>query len=140
MSGYVVAQRQTALTERDLLGNATFFSRGLKSLVLRDLLVYAGILRPGAEPKICYYEDSDGLKVDFVLLFEDGRWAMANAEIGEAQVKGSVKRLERLRKKVRVAGRLGEPAFSAVITATTSHPHQDTQTGTYVFPITSLTA
>lgn len=133
-----VVSRQA--TERSLLADATLFLRALKSLVLRDLLVYADALEPGRETQIRYYADSDGLEVDFVLLLGGGRWAQINVEIGEAQVRGSIKRLERLRKKVRSGGHLEEPAFSAVILATTERPRQDAATGTYVFPITSLSS
>lgn len=126
--------------ERTLLSNAELFSRGFKSMALRDLLVYTSVLDPRQEARICYYADSDGLEVDFVLLLGDGRWAPINVEIGEAQVSGSIKRLERLRKKVRSAGKLGDAAFAAVVLATTERPRRDNATGTYIFPITSLAA
>lgn len=128
------------LNERSLLRDASVFSRALKSMALRDLLVYAGVLEPGVEPQVRYYADSDGLEVDFVLLLADGRWAPINVEIGEAQVKGSIKRLQRLCKKVRNGGRLGEAAFCAVILASTDRPRRDEATGTFVFPITTFGA
>lgn len=128
------------LNERSLLRDASVFSRALKSMALRDLLVYADVLEPGVEPRVCYYADSDGLEVDFVLLLADGRWAPINVEIGEAQVKGSIKRLQRLCKKVRNGGRLDEAAFCAVILANTDRPRRDEATGTLIFPITSFGA
>ena len=128
------------LNERSLLRDASVFSRALKSMALRDLLVYAGVLEPGVEPQVRYYADSDGLEVDFVLLLADGRWAPINVEIGEAQVKGSIKRLQRLCKKVRNGGRLGEAAFCAVILASTDRLRRDEATGTFVFPITTFGA
>ena len=109
-------------------------------MALRDLLVYAGALEPGVEPQVRYYADSDGLEVDFVLLLADSRWAAINVEIGEAQAKDSIKRLQRLCKKVRNGGTLGEPAFCAVILAGTDQPRRDEATGTYVFPITTFGA
>lgn len=135
-----VGMAATGTSERDLLSNAEFFNRGLKALALRDLLVYASALEPGREPKFFYYADADGLEVDFILLLPDGNWAPINVEIGEAQVKASIKRLERLRKKIRSGGKLDEPTFSAVLLATTGQPRQDPATGTYVFPVTSFTA
>lgn len=126
--------------EHALLSNAELFSRALKTMALRDLLVYASALKPGHEPRVCYYADSDGLEIDFVALFEDNQWALINVEIGEAQVKDSVKRLERLKKKIRNAEKLGEPLFSAVVLAATDRPRQDPATGTYIFPITSFSA
>ena len=128
------------LNERSLLRDASVFSRALKSMALRDLLVYAGVLEPGVEPQVRYYADSDGLEVDFVLLLADGRWAPINVEIGEAQVKGSINRLQRLCKKVRNGGTLGEPAFCAVILASTDRPRRDAATGTFVFSLTTFGA
>ena len=128
------------LDERGLLRDASAFSRALKSMALRDLLVYASVLRSGAEPQVRYYADSDGLGVDFVLLLADGHWAAINVEIGEAQVKDSIKRLQRLSKKVRNGGQLQDPAFCAVILAGTDRPRRDEATGTYVFPITAFGA
>lgn len=128
------------LNERGLLRDASVFSRALKSMALRDLLVYAGALEPGVEPQVRYYADSDGLEVDFVLLLADGRWAAINVEIGEAQVKDSIKRLQRLCKKVRNGGTLGEPAFCAVILASTDRPRRDAATGTLVFSLTTFGA
>ena len=128
------------LNERDLLRDASIFSRALKSMAFRDLLVYASALEPGVEPQVRYYADSDGLAVDFVLLLADGRWAAINVEIGEAQTKDSIKRLQRLCKKVRNGGQLQDPAFCAVILAGTNRPRRDEATGTYVFPITAFGA
>lgn len=128
------------LDERGLLRDASAFSRALKSMALRDLLVYASVLRSGAGPQVRYYADSDGLGVDFVLLLADSHWAAINVEIGEAQVKDSIKRLQRLSKKVRNGGQLQDPAFCAVILAGTDRPRRDEATGTYVFPITAFGA
>ena len=81
---------------------------------------------------MCYYADADGLAVDYVLLSDDGRWAAFNVEIGEAQIAASIKRLERLKKKVANGGELQGPEFTAVILASTPHSHRDAATGTYI--------
>lgn len=126
------------LEPSDLLANAQVFLSAFKTLVHHELLVYSDMLN-GA--RLCYYADADGLEVDFVLLLGDGRWAAINAEIGEAQVAKSIKRLERLRRKVAGGGsEMGEPAFTAVIVSATSTPRQDEMSGTYVFPLISLKA
>ena len=64
-----------------------------------------------------------------------------DVEVGEAQVKDSIKRLQRLCKKVRNGGPAPQdPAFCAVILAGTDRPRRDEATGTYVFPITAFGA
>lgn len=130
------------LLPEDLLGNAQLFSALFKTLVAHELLVYLEVFggAAGDGAQLCYYADADGLSVDFVVLFGDGRWAAINAEVGDTQVPASIKRLERLKKKIAGGGQLGGPAFTAVIVATTEHPRQDETSGCYVFPITSLTA
>ena len=112
----------------------------IKALVGHDLQAYAGAISPGHAPRLCYYADADGLSVDYVLLSDDGRWAAFNVEVGEAQVAASIKRLERLKKKIANGGELQGPEFTAVILASTPHSHRDAATGTYIVPVTSLTA
>ena len=124
----------------DITSDARLFTAGLKALVGHDLQAYAGAISPGHVPRLCYYADADGLAVDYVLLSDDGRWAAFNVEIGEAQVAASIKRLERLKKKVANGGELEEPEFCAVILASTQRSRRDEATGTYIFPVTSLTA
>ena len=112
---------------------------GLRALVGHDLQAYVGAISPGHAPRLCYYADADGLAVDYVLLSDDGRWAAFNVEVDEAQVAASIKRLERLKKKVANGGELQGPEFTAVILASTPRSHRDAATGTYIVPATSLT-
>lgn len=123
----------------DITSDARLFMAGLRALVGHDLQTYAGAISPCHAPRLCYYADADGLAVDYVLLSDDGRWAAFNAEIGEAQIAASIKRLERLKKKVANGGELQGPEFTAVILASTPHSHRDAATGTYIVPVTSLT-
>lgn len=129
----------TCTAPDDLLADAQLFSALFKALALHDLLVYADALDGGAQLR--YYADADGLQVDFVLLLPDGRWAALNAEIGDAQAPASIRRLERLRKKVAAGGSgLGEPAFMAVLLASSVGARQDAASGCYLLPLANLGA
>lgn len=128
----------TGMGPDDLLANAQVYAAALKALAIHDVLAYAEAGERVALSGAYYYSDADGVDVDLILMYADGRWAAINIEVGDAQVQASIKRLQRLCGKVAAGGAQGKPAFTAVIVAATDIPRKDKASGAYVFPITSL--
>ncbi len=123
-----------------LLSDGQTFGLLFESLCIHDLRVYTACI-PGAYPEsLHYYGDSDGLEVDAIIELRDGRWAALEIKLGEEKVPDGIRNIERLRQKVasNPAARNPEPAFSAVVTATSPFCRHDAEHDVYVFPITAL--
>lgn len=111
-----------------------------ESLCIHDLRILASAL-PGSLPEpLRYYQDADGLEVDVIIELRDGRWAGIEIELGESQIETAFKSLRRLRRKVanNPKARNPEPAFMAVVTATSTMARYDREHNAYVLPLTAL--
>lgn len=123
-----------------LLEDAQTFGLLFESLAMHDLKVYASVLPNASPDSLCYYRDADGLEVDAIIELRDGRWAGIEIKLGESKVPAGIKNLARLRKKVLAnpAAHNREPAFMAVLTATSPFVRYDKESDVYVLPLTAL--
>ena len=117
---------EKALAHSEILGYA------FENQVIKDLSVYMQALGG----KISFYRDENGLEVDAILEFKDGRWAAIEIKFNGAQkrITKAVKTLKRFYDKVTNLG-LDQPVFMAVIVAGNeiNQPYQRTD-GIYVIP------
>lgn len=123
-----------------LLTDGQLFGLLFESLCMHDIKVFVSVL-PGAHgDSLRYYQDADGLEVDFIIELRDGRWAGIEVKLGEDKVPEGVKNLNRLRKKISAnpAARNPEPEFMAVITANSPFARYDAEHDVYVIPLTAL--
>ena len=97
-----------------LMGELSYFGLLFKSMVLRDLRVYA----QANDWELSYYRDSSGLEIDVILTSMDDReWAAAEVKLGGTElIQEGVASLRRLRDRVDSA-QMGEPRKLMVITA-----------------------
>lgn len=124
-----------------LMGNLQLFGQVFEEMCLRDLRVYASVLKGAAPDALRYYRDSDGLEVDAVIELADGRWGAIEIKLGANKVAEAEKSLLRLRAKVAAnpAARNPEPSFLLVLVGKTDFAYR-TERGVYVAPLTSLGA
>ncbi|WP_111836014.1 ATP-binding protein [Actinomyces bovis] len=120
-------------TADSLLQDFETFGLQFESLCLRDLRVYAEAL----DGAVYHYRDKTGLEADAVIVLADGRWAPMEVKLGERQVDQAATNLLRLRDRVD-DGRMGKPAFLAVLTGGTAAYRRDD--GVLVIPLACLTA
>lgn len=71
-----------------------------ESLVLRDLLVYAGAMRA----RVYHYRDGKNLEVDAIVERDDGRWMAVEVKLGSSQVDSARKTLLKLRERMERSG------------------------------------
>lgn len=84
-----------------------------ESMCYRDLCIYASAL--GGE--VCYYRDSDGTEVDFIIQLKDGRWGAAEAKMGTYEFEKAMCNLLKVKNKM-VNGGVREPSFLMILNAT----------------------
>lgn len=115
----------------DLMDDPETFGPLFEDLVIRDLRVYMG----GMGGEIFHYRDKNGLEVDAILRSGNGRWGLVEARLGQGWIEDGARNLLKLRDMMDT-GKMGEPAFMAVITGTKrAYTRED---GVHVIPITCL--
>jgi predicted AAA+ superfamily ATPase len=82
-----------------------------ESLVVRDLLVYAGAL----DATVSHYRDSTDLEADAIIEWRDGIWAAFEVKLGPGAVDEAARTLLRVADRVD-SSRHGPPAALVVIT------------------------
>jgi predicted AAA+ superfamily ATPase len=129
------------MSPKRLLEDMQTFGNLFEELVMRDLRVYASIIKDALPTPVHYYRDSDNLEIDAILELRDGRWAAIEIKLSENKVKKGIQNLIRLKNKVAAnpAARNPDPSFMAVITGKSEYCRQ-TPEGVFVVPITELTA
>ena len=114
-----------------LMKDFNTFGLLFESLCIRDLRVYA----QANDGEVYYYQDRNGLEADAVIQLFDGRWGAIEIKMGAGAVDDAVKDLIKLKDKIDT-GKMGEPSFMAVVTASTyAYRRED---GVYVVPIGCL--
>ena len=100
-----------------------------ESLALRDLQIYAEAL----DAKLFHYQDYDGLEMDAVIQFGDGRWNGLEVKLNPEQVEEAAKNL------LKIASRFkrNPPVFLAMIVGKSGLAYRRPD-GVYVLPLTSL--
>ena len=98
--------------EADLLRDYNALGFFFESMCLRDLRAY---LDP-VGGRVSYLANNNGYEVDFILELPDGRWAGVEAKLGDSEFDRAAENLLKLGEFVDT-GRLGEPAFLAILTA-----------------------
>lgn len=123
-----------------LLRDGQTFGLLFESLCIHDLKIYTAALPGARSDSLRYYGDADGLEVDAIIELKDGRWAGIEIKLGEDKVPDGIASLVRLRRKVGLnsAARNPDPAFLAVLTATSPFVRRDAESGVYVFPLSTL--
>jgi len=92
-----------------------FYTFGLlfESMVVRDLRIYADSLNGN----VFYYRDKAGYEVDAIIELTDGRWGAVEVKMGSNEEDKAAEGLLRFKKNVNT-GKMGEPSFLAIVTAT----------------------
>lgn len=114
-----------------LMKDFNTFGLLFESLCIRDLRVYA----QANDGEVYYYQDRNGLEADAVIQLFDGRWGAIEIKMGAGAVDDAVKDLIKLKDKIDT-GKMGEPSFMAVVTASTYAYRREG--GVYVVPIGCL--
>lgn len=119
------------LTPEDLMKDVQWFSRLFKSMCVRDLRVYAGVL----DGTVLHYRDASKLKADAVILLNDGRWGAIEIVLDVLGNDPAASRLLKLRDKIHT-GEAGEPSFLMILTLSgEAYRRAD---GIYVVPVACL--
>ncbi len=128
------------VTPARLLENGQLFGMLFEALAIHDLKIYASSLQGAQAQPLFYYRDSDGLEVDAIVEFRDGRWAGFEVKLGESKVEEACRSLNRLRRKIAAnpAARNPEPAFMAVIVGAGEFARYVKDEDVYVIPLTAL--
>lgn len=112
-----------------LIKDLETFGLLFESLVVRDLRVYAELLRGN----VYHYRDSTGLEADAIILLDDGRWGAVEVKLGSNQLDQAASNLIKLKDKVDTRNK---PSFLMIITATDiAYRRED---GVYVVPLGTL--
>lgn len=109
-------------TPQRLMDDLEFFALLFRSLVIRDLRVYAQT----AEAEVYHYREKAGLEVDAVVECDDGRWAAFEVKLGDRWVDKGAASLRRLADRMIKGGRGAPSALAVVIPNGYGHvPHGD---------------
>ena len=100
-----------------------------ESLALRDLQIYAEAL----DAKLLHYQDYDGLEMDAVIQFEDGRWNGFEVKLNPDQVDEAAENLL----KIASCFHRNPPVSLAVVVGKSGLAYRRPD-GVYVLPLTSL--
>lgn len=118
----------------DLLSDVKTFGLLFETLVLRDLRTYAEELGG----RMYHYLDKSGLECDAVMHLNNGSYGLIEIKLGgEALIAKGVVALEKLVEKLNV-GKMREPSFKMVLTATGNYAYPYQDTGVIVCPIGCL--
>jgi len=116
-----------------LLGDLEFLARLFKSMVVRDLNVYA----EANNARIFFYRDGNDLEIDAIIEDVKGNWLAIEIELGgKPLVESAAKNLLRYQNLVMSRGR-SKPKKLIVITATPGYA-MDRPDGVAHIPVTSL--
>ncbi len=117
----------------DLMHDLNTFGLLFETLCMRDLRVYAQSI----DGEIRHYRDKDGLECDAVVHLRNGSYGLIEIKLGgETLIEDGAKSLKKLASKIDV-GKMSEPAFLMVLTATGQYAFQRPD-GVYVVPVGCL--
>jgi len=126
-----IAAAALKISPEGLLRDLRTFGLLFESLCIRDMRVYA----QANDGKVYHYRDRNGLEVDAVIEFYDGRWGAAEVKLGSKGVEEAAKNLMKFKEKVDLE-KMGEPSFLMIVTATDrAYLRKD---GVYIVPIGCL--
>lgn len=118
---------------QDLLRDLKCLGMMFENLCIRDLRIYSQKL----DGDIYHYRDSAGLECDAVIHLRNGQYALVEIKLGgENQIEQGCKTLTKLRSKIDEK-KMGEPAFSMVVTAVGQYAYRRSD-GIWVVPIATL--
>jgi predicted AAA+ superfamily ATPase len=108
------------LTYEKFLNDLNFFGFFFENLVLRDLLVYASVLRG----QLFHYRDNSGLEVDCILELDSGEYAAIEIKTGNDKIDEAIKHIKLFKQKM-VNGGFKEPKASLIIVGTGAFLHKE---------------
>lgn len=128
-----IATAALGLSPNDLIKDLKTFGFIFETLCVRDLRIYAESLGGHAY----HFRDSSGLECDVVLHFKNAMYALIEIKLGgDKLIEEGVKNLLKLKNTIDT-GKMGEPCFMMVLTATGEFAYQHPE-GVYVVPIMTL--
>lgn len=118
------------LDEEKLMNDLNTFGFMFKSLVERDLKIYANYL----DGHLYHFRDNvSGLEVDSILEFKGGEYAAIEIKLGNNKVEEAKANLIKFANSM-----VKKPKFMCVITANSTYVGYDKENEIYVLPITAL--
>ena len=124
-----IAAALMGATDRMLMRDLRTFGFLFESLALRDLQIYAEAL----DAKLLHYQDYNGLEMDAVIQFEDGRWNGFEVKLNPDQVDEAAENLL----KIASCFHRNPPVSLAVVVGKSGLAYRRPD-GVYVLPLTSL--
>lgn len=118
---------------QDLLRDLKMLGMMFENLCIRDLRIYSQKL----EGQMYHYRDSAGLECDTVIHLRNGQYALVEIKLGgETQIEQACLTLKKLESKIDKE-KMGNPAFSMVITAVGNYAYKRMD-GIWIVPIGTL--
>mgnify|MGYP004614887029 FL=1 len=118
---------------QDLMNDLNTFGFLFEAMAVRDLRVYAESL----DGDVYHYRDNMNNECDAVIHLRDGRYALLEVKLGGATlIEEGAETLKKVLRRIDT-GRMGEPAFMAVVTGTDRYAYRR-EDGVLVVPLGAL--
>lgn len=129
-----IATAALGLGPADLINDLNTMGFLFETMCIRDLRVYAEALNG----KVYHYRDKRGLECDAVVHLRNGQYGLIEIKLGgESLINDGVRTLSSLADKIDT-GRMKEPAFKMILTATGEYAYRRPEDGIYVVPVGCL--
>ena len=126
-----IATAALGATTKRLFNDFNTFGLLFEALCIRDLRIYADSLGGN----VYHYRDAKGIEVDAIIQLQDGRWGAVEVKMGAGDIETAAKNLIGFKANIDT-GKMREPSFLMVLTATTSAFQMDN--GVLVVPLGCL--
>lgn len=129
-----IATAALGLGPADLINDLNTMGFLFETMCIRDLRVYAEALNG----KVYHYRDKRGLECDAVVHLRNGQYGLIEIKLGgESLINDGVRTLSSLANQIDT-GRMKEPAFKMILTATGEYAYRRPEDGIYVVPVGCL--
>lgn len=129
-----IATAALGLGPADLINDLNTMGFLFEAMCIRDLRVYAEALNG----KVYHYRDKRGLECDAVVHLRNGQYGLIEIKLGgESLINDGVRTLSSLANQIDT-GRMKEPAFKMILTATGEYAYRRPEDGIYVVPVGCL--
>ena len=128
-----IAVASLGVSPNDLMGDLRTMGLFFETLVMRDLRVYADILKA----KVYHYRDANGLECDAVMHRRDGNYGLIEVKLGgEENIEIGATTLKKLADIIDTT-KMKKPAFLMVVVGVGNYAYKRPD-GVYVVPINCL--